>query len=519
MHTAREYGADRLWIVNVGDLKPMEFPISHFLDLAWDPESQTVESVPSYYTEWSKRQFGETHGEEIGQLIKGYTRLNARRKPELIEPGTYSLTQFNEAARVTEEWNDLVDHANAMRDALDPAFHDAFDQLVWWPMMACANLHDLYVAAEKNRLYAEQGRATANLWADEVDRLFERDAELTDYYHTEIADGKWNHFASQTHIGYTYWQQPEQNNKPETVRLDVPSDGRLGLAVLGSEMASVGGEGTLSLPLMDTVHSDGGQITLFNTGQTPIDWTASTEMAGLRLLSASGTLDDEAVLSFEFDEAALSHGRNSGEILVSGSDGTEQILKVEIIKPDLDPSLTGYLPRGGIIAIDAEGYSEALNNDAVEWTVIEGLSRTGSAVTSLPVTAEPSDPSASDAPYLAYDLILDEPGTYRLYVTVAPNLDTRGQGGLRFATAVGNDAPDMHSFDLQPDTEGWNKAVSDYSHVIETEFTVSEAGQHRLKFYRVDPGVVLQRITVSPTELPYSYLGPLPSQKMAYLQP
>ena len=507
MHTAREYGADRLWIVNVGDLKPMEFPISHFLDLAWDPESQTAESLPLYYTDWSERQFGETYGEEIGQLIKGYTRLNARRKPELLEPGTYSLTQFNEAPRVTQEWNDLEQGAEALRARLDPAFHDAFDQLVWWPIMASANLHDLYVAAEKNRLYAEQGRATANLWADEVDRLFERDAELTDYYHTEIADGKWNHFASQTHIGYTYWQQPDQNKKPETVRLDIPREGQLGLSVPGSETTSVGGATPLSLPRLDTVHSEGGQVTLFNTGTTPIDWTASTDMDGLRLLNAGGTLDSETTLAFDFIESDLSEGVNRGEIQVSGSDGTEQTIRVEILKPELVPTLTGYLPRGGIIAIEADGYSEARSNGAVDWTVIEGLSRTGSAVTSLPVTAEPSDPSAADAPYLAYDLVLDQPGTYRLYVTVAPSLDTRGAGGLRFATSVGDAAPQIHSYNLTPDTADWNTAVSDYAHVIETDFTVDEAGQHRLKIWRVDPGVVLQRITVSQTELPYSYLG------------
>ena len=74
--------------------------------------------------------------------------------------------------------------------------------------MACAQVNELYIAAGKNALYAQQGRASANDFADRVGALFKADADLMDYFNHTLADGKWNHFMDQVHIGYTNWEDP-----------------------------------------------------------------------------------------------------------------------------------------------------------------------------------------------------------------------------------------------------------------------------------------------------------------------
>ena len=251
MNLADEYGAKQIWIVNVGDLKPMEFPISFFMDMAWDPSDWPVERLADYPETWAAEQFGPEHAAEIGEMLTAYTRFNARRKPELLEPGTYSLVNYDEADRIVADYEALADRATSVGEQLPEAYQDAYKQLVWFPIHAAANLNALYVAAAKNQLYAEQGRAETNAMADKVDALFEKDDELTRHYHEDIANGKWNHMMAQTHIGYTYWQQPEQDNKPDTVRIDVPQAGGPGIAVAGTEAISTGSDTKLAMPVFE----------------------------------------------------------------------------------------------------------------------------------------------------------------------------------------------------------------------------------------------------------------------------
>ncbi len=219
MHLAWAYGARRLWIVNVGDIKPMEFPISFFLDYAWDPEGCGLDCLADYPRRWAAEQFGEAHGAQIGELLTRYTQYNARRKPELLAPDTYSLTNFDEADRVLAEWQSLAGKAEGVARALPPEAQDAYFELVLYPILASANLNDLYVTVAKNRRLAALGDPQANALAERAKALFAHHAELRREYET-LGGGKWTDMMSQTVIGYTGWQQPERDVMPvvQTIR-------------------------------------------------------------------------------------------------------------------------------------------------------------------------------------------------------------------------------------------------------------------------------------------------------------
>ncbi|MTH15652.1 glycosyl hydrolase 115 family protein [Flavobacterium sp. LC2016-01] len=221
MDLAYQHGVDKIWIVNVGDIKPMEFPIAFFLDMAWNPEKFNAGNLQDYYVNWAKENFGNQFAPEIAEILKLYTKYNSRRKPELLDEKTYSITNYNEADRVLADYQKLVEKANSINKKLKPEYKDAYYQLVLFPVLASANLNELYVATAKNHLYAEQGRASANDYAEKVKSLFEKDSLLTNYYHTKVANGKWNHMMSQTHIGYTNWQQPDKNVIPKTKTIEV----------------------------------------------------------------------------------------------------------------------------------------------------------------------------------------------------------------------------------------------------------------------------------------------------------
>src|SRR5690606_25423735 len=236
MHLAWAYGANRIWIVNVGDLKPMEFPIEFFLTLAWDPSRWSADSLDDYSTAWAAREFGAELAPRIAALINGYTKLNGRRKPEMLAPDTYSLVNYREAERVLAEWSELVAEAQALYAKLPGESRSAFFQLVLYPVEASANLHELYVATGRNRLYALQGRARANAQAERARALFAADGKLARAYH-ELQGGKWNHMMSQAKMGYVTWQQPDIETMPAVHQVRPRAGASMAVAIEGTTVA------------------------------------------------------------------------------------------------------------------------------------------------------------------------------------------------------------------------------------------------------------------------------------------
>lgn len=222
MNLTYSHGVDRIWVVNVGDLKPMEYPISFFLDMAWNPNQFNASNLLVHTERWCAQQFGEKYAKESARLINLYTKYNRRVTPELLNDTIYSLTNYNEFERVVDDYRNLVIDAMRLYYLMPAEYKDAFDQLVLFPVNASSNLYEMYYAVAKNRWYAKKGDPEANRWADRVQACFERDSLLTNHYNNVIADGKWAHMMDQVRIGYTYWQQPEKSVMPEVTRLHEP---------------------------------------------------------------------------------------------------------------------------------------------------------------------------------------------------------------------------------------------------------------------------------------------------------
>ncbi|QIP11185.1 glycosyhydrolase [Spirosoma aureum] len=212
MHLAWEYKVRDIWIVNVGDIKPMEFPISFFLDYAWNPEEIDADALATYTENWAADQFGKQHARDIAFLLAKYGKYNSRRKPELLDANTYSLPT-GEWKAVVDAYRALLKKAEEINDGLPTAYKDAYFQLVLHPIKACANLNAMYYYVALNKQAYSNKRKETNLYADKVKELYTNDSLITRQYH-QLNNGKWNHLMSQTHIGYTYWQQPNQQKMP-----------------------------------------------------------------------------------------------------------------------------------------------------------------------------------------------------------------------------------------------------------------------------------------------------------------
>ncbi|MDR2674241.1 MAG: glycosyl hydrolase 115 family protein [Opitutaceae bacterium] len=200
MHLAYEHNMRTIWIVNVGDIKPMEFPISFFLDYAWAPDKIGADDLTRYAENWAAGQFGGGFGAEIGGILFKHSSYNNRAKPEVLDVGTYSIHHYDEAQRVTREYNDLLAEARRTGGLLPPEYEAAYYELVLHPIEANANLQELYTTIALNRDAAARKDAGANALADKAVRLYANDEAISKKYNS-LLGGKWNHMMDQPHIG------------------------------------------------------------------------------------------------------------------------------------------------------------------------------------------------------------------------------------------------------------------------------------------------------------------------------
>ena len=216
---AYENGIDRLWILNVGDLKPMEYPISQFMDIAWNPHKYAVNQITNHTRDWCAQQFGEEQADEAARLLNLICKYNGRCTPEMLDKNTYSLENG--------EWQEVVNQylkieADALRqyNSLPAAYHDTYRQIILFPIEVMSNLHQMYFAQAMNNQLYEQGNPKANIWADECENHFKRDSLICDEYNHKMAGGKWNGMMTQKHIGYTSWNDAfEKDTCPELFRV------------------------------------------------------------------------------------------------------------------------------------------------------------------------------------------------------------------------------------------------------------------------------------------------------------
>ncbi len=509
MHLAYGYNARQIWIVNVGDIKPMEFPIQFFLDYAWNPESMPAQSLSGYTKLWAEQQFGEKYAAAIADIITKYTKYNGRRKPELLAPDTYSLINYKEAETVVADYNRTAGEAEQIYDSLPGKYKDAYYQLVLFPVKACANLNGLYVAAGKNHLYAEQKRAATNDMAQKVRELFARDAELTGYYHTKVAGGKWNHMMSQTHIGYTYWQQPEQNNMPEVIELDLPETAEMGVAIEGSASWWPMDRGMAVLPEFDPFNKQEYYIDVFNRGLVPFDYTVSTEAPWLLITPGNGKVEKEQRLWVSVDWESAPAGTNNVPITIGGQDATNVIVQAVINNPEAlkKEDFRGFIESNGYVSMEAEHYTGATDAGPVSWLCIPGLGRTLSGMTPVPVTAESQSPGGK-SPHLEYRMNLFSDGEVKVNAYMSPTLNFHNNQGLRYAVSFDDGQPQIINIHKDRTFQDWEESVRNNITVGVSVHTIAEPGQHVLKFWMVDPGIVLQKIVVETSGAAPSYLGP-----------
>lgn len=216
---AYENGIDRLWILNVGDLKPMEYPISQFMDMAWNPHKYSVNNITRHTRDWCAQQFGESQADEAARILNLICKYNGRCTPEMLDKSTYSL-ENGEWQEVVNQYLQLEADALRQYNSLPAAYHDAYRQIILFPIEMMSNLHQMYFAQAQNHALYKQNNPKANIWADECENRFKRDSLICDEYNHKMSGGKWNGMMTQKHIGYKSWNDAfEKDTCPELFRV------------------------------------------------------------------------------------------------------------------------------------------------------------------------------------------------------------------------------------------------------------------------------------------------------------
>ena len=505
MHKAYAYDAKKVWIVNVGDLKPMEYQTEFFMKLAWDVDAFSPDNLEIYALEWAEYTFGETHGKDVAHIIRDYVKFNGRLKPEILNlVEGYSWENEYEAERTLKAFKQTVDLAEQVYKDLPDELKDAFYQVAYYPAKASYTVLKLQLLVNLSKKYAQEGRAATKLVVAEAKRLFEEDKELTFYYNKVVSNGKWDHMMDQLHIGYTYWQQPDELILPDMPNWtkEKEANGKWDAVALEGGNTDV----YTKKPLVVEVYNKGSQV---------IDLSVASDKDWLSVSKTDLTLHVQQRIELTVDWDHIPYGEHiNGVVQLNDSQGNKKSVHITVHNPE-ETLKGGYVPIDGKIAIEAEDFTDKRETDSHQWQVIPDYGRTQSSVAIYPVEFD-SPYSINESPRLSYDIVLAEETEVKVKVVTAPSLAFDPEGDMRLGISVNNTEPEtVFAGDLsqngERDSKDWEKSVIINAHVFEGNTTLLPAGQHTIHLTLIDPQVVIQKVIIDCGGEKPIFLGPLPT--------
>lgn len=514
MSMTYDYGVRDIWIVNIGDLKPMEFPVSYFLDLAYDFETWGINGrnkTKDYTKKWAMQQFKNAGGEDviegIESVLTGYTKMSGCRKPEVTYTSTYSYTNYNEAQRVLKKAIDLENIAKKYYKQMPETFKDAYYQLVYYPAVASANVVKMQIYAGLNNLYYKRRSVLANSYAEVVEECKVKDIDMQNYYNDIMSNGKWKGMMSSPHIGYTQWS-PDNWKYPEINNI-YPQKGSIMIVdVQGVE--EIYSSGIATMPVFTNLGKESYSITISNGGDTEFDYKVETSADWIKVDDMKGSISRGKTIKVLIDWIKVSETL-SGFITVYGAG---EIVKVNVTAEVIDtvglPNMT-FVEANEVVSIEAEHAANNVAKSNTEWKVLKNYGRTLSSVKMFPTTVSFEKPE--DAPYLEYLLKVNEDAEYTLTTYVAPTNNLYEKSRLKYAVAFDGETPTIADALPKDFIAGsyvndiWCDAVLNNIHITTTVHKLTK-GMHKLRFYGLDAGLVLQKLVLSKGKLKASFFGP-----------
>ncbi|MEP6674425.1 MAG: glycosyl hydrolase 115 family protein [Ferruginibacter sp.] len=537
LNIAYQTGLDRIWIVNVGDLKPKELPIDFIMHYAWNPDAIPANKTFDYTVDWATKIFGKELAGEIADIVSKYPKYNLWRKPEVQVPGIFSIVNHHEADSVIKLWQDVAAKAIALKDKITPEAQDAYYQLVLYPAKASAAVAEMFLDADINNLYAKQGRITANYYAEKVKTLYALDSAMSGYYNDTMANGKWKNMMSDIHIGYTRWSMPKYNTMPAVTYVTALPSATMGVAVEGNQLSFSGAADNVELPMFDGLKKPTYYIDVFNKGTGSFSFDIKTNQPWIKLSASKGTVEKEQRIMVGIDWNGLPNGNANGLIEIKNGDSVVkvQVNIVNTVIPKTAGTFFGSLT--GEFSIPANKYNANIAGKNAAWILLPDLGRSEACMGIDPVTAPSATPTT--APKLSYKVYINQPGKATVLLGILPTQDVYPQRGFRIAVSLDNDtvqildarkglldtfseytAKNLADSKVLKALPALNKDIQligngkprrnevfDNIRWLDVQLDVPKAGFHTINVFMIDPEIVLQKIVVNPDNNHPSYFG------------
>ena len=437
MTEAYEYGVRELWIVNVGDVKFQEFPLNYFMDLAYDFEkwgSLAPNSTKEYTKAWIESVFGsytsKEEREEIQEVLEGYLKINALRKPESLNDTVYHPAHYLECEKLLSFCGKLEEKNERLWKILEErGMGDAYFSMIYFSAEASFNLLKMHLYSGKNHLYASQGKAVANEYDKLVEACIEKDEALKTQM-AEFKEGKWAGMELASHIGFTNWND-EDWRYPVRHIVRLPKKPRLVVTRADKTQHYTNQYFPITLVIDDFVVSSSkkAKIQIANGGQGSVKWKiqegarkvgldgiahesgegSRCEWLEFSQISGETALQDEVEISLKEENLPLGEEVSCSFEIKTETEFVPVLVKA--LQKDTSALPEGaFLAEHGMFVIDAVHYADKqaglYEGEAVEFEELYDFGKYQSGIKAFPVTS--SFDSKENAPSVTYELYSEE---------------------------------------------------------------------------------------------------------------
>ena len=539
MKKAYDYNIRELWIVNVGDIKPAELGIEHFMQMAWDISKFETNDPERFLIDWATREFGSEYALPITRIMEQHFELGYARRPEhmvMFDGRTsqlnwewFSVWNYNdEAQKRIDAYKQLIARADEVYESLPLEMKDPFLQMVVYNVKGAALHNKKVLYAQKSNIYGKERRASAATYAARAQLAANQIDDLIHHYNKEqlTVGAKWDHMASLPGPWGNQWRQWDM---PPVSTYSGEGHPRMHLSLEGGNNDQ--------LPPLSVYNNDKRFIDIYNSGMGKFHWEADVSADWIELSETSGTVFEEQRIwvTIDWERApkgdspegmiTFSHNSSRDEIWRAWEslserdkqaymDGTlsqtgpedDIVVTLSLFNP-AQPSVNnvrGFVESNGYISMEAESYTAKTKGKHGSWEVIRGLGRTANSVGISPTNIPSANTVAevlAESPSLEYDIYTFTEGEIQLILNCIPTYPANPQVGPRFAVSLNDGYPVLIH-------ETGRRDVIYNLLQFNTKLNIPRQGQHTLKIWMTEPTLIIDKIIIDTGGVKDSYLGP-----------
>lgn len=519
MKKAYDTGADRYWLLNVGDIKPGEQGIRLFMDMAWNINKFNFKNVNEYNTDWLASIYGIEYRRELEDIMSSYYQLAFQRKPEAMGWGIewnnyhhyervtdtdFSFINYSEAENRMKEYDRISQKAERIYRLLPAEYQPSFFQLVYYPVKGSALMNKKTLTAQQNRWYARQNRAMTNLLAKET-KLYSDSINLITQEYNSLSGGKWKHMMA-IPPGWTATYM----DMPPVETIELPRKAELGIFLSGRD-CEYGVNNIHVLPCFNPYTKKNYFIEIYNKGTLPLTWKASADKSWIKLSRNKGKTETQERIIVSVDWAKAPAGNDiKGEIEIVGG-GKKEKVHVSLFNPVIPAAgdLKGlYVEDNGCISINGGDFHRKTENRDVQIEIINGLGYENQCVQLGNALAPIQDTWFPEGPKVEYDFYTFNTGRVNVYTYALPLFGIDKDHDTRYGVMIDDEWIHRPTTATKEYSSAWLTNVIRNSVINISPMNIDKPGKHTLKIFCIDPGTVIQKIVIDLGGMKKSYLGP-----------